>query len=269
MRGKTLSSLLLATLLGMGAGQVLADLPTQTPNADFLRQQTHLQGRMLLSYLRRAKEAGLSGDPWGMDYAVQESSRLISGLRQAYRRLPGSDQSAETRQPDVPLEEGLDVDTSLPDGPWQLVEGSAHQAGAIPLDQVSDTLAKAHGLLQSRPPALGAALIAVNQALGQIRWQQGLEPLAWIKARDQLLKAYAMTLDSTPGARAELVKARDLLAAQPEGKGPARYLSDLLNNPAPGHWALRNVVRKVDIQVDLLREAAEQSRFGKTQDQAK
>jgi hypothetical protein len=272
MHGKTLPSLLLTALLCVIViSPGLADETTQPTNTDVIQQHIHLQGRMLLSYLRRAREAGLSGDPWGMDFAVQEASRLVRGLRLAYRRLQGSAQvpkagaskKAGPRQFDVPLEEGLDIDTSLPDGPWQLVDGSAQQAGVIPLDQVSAKLAKAYRLLQARPPALGAALIAVNQALGQIRWQQGLEPLPWVKARDQLLKAYTMTLDAHPEARAELANARDMLAALPDGKGYARYLTDLLNNPAPDRWALRGVLRQVDNQIELLRNTAEQSRFGK------
>ena len=269
MRGKTISSLLLTALLCViGISPALADEPSQVPNTDVIRQHIHLQGRMLLGYLRRAKEAGMSGDPWGMEYAVQEASRLAHGLHLAYQRLGSMDQSPKTGAPDkvgtqqldVPLEEGLDVDTSLTDGPWEVVDGSAQQAGVIPLKQVSDTLAKAHRLLQSSPPALGAALIATNQALGQIHWRQGLEPLPWVKARDQLLKAYALTLDSRPEARAEMVKARDLLAALPEGKGYARYLTALLSYPAPDRWALRSVLRQVDTQVELLRDAAEQSR---------
>jgi len=273
MRVKTLVSLLLTALLGIGACQVPADQPTQTANTDVIRQHIHLQGRMLLSYLRRAKQAGMSGDPWGMDYALQEAGRLVHGLRLAYGRLPGSDQASRAelsdntgKQPlDVPLEEALDVDTSLPGGSWEQQDEQAREVGAIPLEQVSDTLEKAHRLLQSRPPALGAALIATNQALGQIRWRQGLQSLPWVKARDQLLKAYALTLDSSPEAVSELASARDLLAALPDGKVYAHYLTDLLNHPTPNRWALRSVLRQVDTQVELLRNAAERSRFDKMQ----
>ena len=273
MRGKTLSSLLLTLILVAAACQVPANEATSAANTDVLRQHIHLQGRMLLSYLRRAKQAGLSGDPWGMDYALQEAGRQVHGLRLAYRRLQGPAQSSKAEVPDnagkqqeVPLEEALDIDTSLPSGAWEQQDEPAHEVGAIPLEQVSDTLEKAHRSLQSRPPALGAALIATNQALGQIRWRQGLEPLPWVKARDQLLKAYALTLDSRPGAQAELVKARDLLAALPEGKVYARYLTDLLNYPVADRWALRSVLRQVDTQVELLRDSAEQSRFDDTPD---
>ena len=75
-----------------------------------------------------------------------------------------------------------------------------------------------------------------------------------------------MTLDSRPEARVELANARDLLAALPDGKDYARYLTDLLNNPAPDRWTLRNVVRQVDTKVDVMRDDAEQSRFDKMEE---
>ncbi len=270
MRGQRLSSLVLTVvLLAISAGQALpADLAATT-NADIMRQQIHLQGRMLLSYLRRAREAGLSGDPWGMDYALQEARRLANELLLTVPRLQVADPSSQAGAAgnggeqgiNVPLEEGLDIDDSLSTGRWQQLDELAQEAGSIPLKEVRDTLDRAHQLLQARPPALGAALIAANEALGQIHWRQGLETPPWVKARDQLLKGYALALDAKPEASGELVRAYGLLAGLPDGQVYARYLATLLNNPAPNLRALRSLLRQVDTQIEMLRDAAEQTRF--------
>jgi hypothetical protein len=205
-----------------------------------------------------------------MDYALHEARRLSNTLLLA-ERLQRPDQSSQAAYPpvkirgkklNVPLEEGLDIDASLPSGRWERLNELEQEAGTIPLKEVRDAITRAQQYLQAQPQALGAALIATNQALGQIHWRQGLEPLPWVKARDQLLQAYALTLDARPEAFGELTRAYDLLAGLPDGQVYARYLATLLQAPVANVRALRGLVQQVDTQVETLRDAAEQALFG-------
>ena len=270
MRGQRFSSLALTVvLLAISAGPALSADLAATTNSDIMRQQFHLQGRMLLGYLRRAREAGVSRDPWGMDYALQEALKLSYTLLQTAPQLRVTDPSSQAGPPvnageqelNVPLEEGLDIDASLPSGRWEEMDELDQEAGSIPLKTVHDSLERAHEFLLYRPPALGAALLATNQALGLIHWRQGVEPLPWAKARDQLLKAYALALDSHPEAVGELARAQDLLAGLPDGQVYARNPATLMNNPMPDLRALRSLLRQVDIRVATMRDEAEQTRF--------
>jgi hypothetical protein len=124
---------------------------------------------------------------------------------------------------------------------------------------VGESIDQALAALKAQPPTLGAALLATESALGRVHWDKGLEPKDWAAARDQVLDAYALTLDARPGAAAKLAEAEKVLAALPDGNRFARRLAGLQTASAPSPVALAALVSDLDAKVRSLRDAAELS----------
>jgi len=263
--------LLLAALL---TGLCLGTVPAFSAASDqdlqaALQQQVLSQGRRLLGSLRQARTLGLHGDPWAMAYSLEQARRLLDQIDQAqrmlYARRAPNDEGTALRQPPrlsvAPLDERLVIDSPLSNGRRQRLAGLEQYAGFIPLQRVRNHIARAAGALNNRPPDLGRALLATNQALSDIHWQPSLEPAGWSRARDLLLQGYTLALGSRPGAFGRLVRARRRLENLPDGGVYARRLATLLRAPTLDLKALGSLVRDLDRQVQVRRNRAERVRL--------
>ena len=249
----------MATLSIFPGMQVFAgDPPPQAASLD-LERQVLSQGPMLLGNLRQAREAGLRRDPWGMSYSLQEARRVLDAMAVAERSIQSKSAPSADRPPDleVPLGEPLELDRPEPGRREQAVERFEGVSGSIPLKPVSQAIDRALAALNAHPRALGAALLATEDALRQVRWKQGLEPGDWAAAQDEVLAGYALALDSRPDAPKQLAEAHQALAALSGGEPFARRLAGLQAAPVQDLAALSALVRDLDTKVRSLREAAE------------
>ena len=256
---------LTATLSTLAGAQALAgDQPLQAAPFD-LEQQVLSQGPMLLGNLRQAREAGLRRDPWGMIYSLQEARRLLEAMSAAERSIqfedsPGADrQPAGTLPPDLeaPLGEPLELDRPVSGAREHAVARFEGVSGFILLKPVSRAIDRALASLNAHPRALGAALLATEDALRQVHWDKGLEPEDWVAARYEVLAGYALALDSRPKTPKRLAKAHQALAALAGGESFAKRLTALQATPALDLEALSVLVRDLDTKVRSLRDAAE------------
>jgi len=247
-----------------GAFAVADDAPSQASQFD-LDQQVLSQGPMLLGNLRQAREEALRRDPWGMISSLQEARRLLYAMAAAERELhpegpPGARRPRDATLPSdlvVPLGQPLEMDRPESGGREQAIGRFEGRAGTIPLAPVAQDVDRALAALQNRPPALGAALLATEDALRQVHWDKGLEPQAWAAARDRVLKGYALALDARPEARARLAGAREALAALPGGESFVQRLVAAQAGSTPDLATLSALVDDLDAKVRSLRETAE------------
>jgi hypothetical protein len=230
-----------------------------------LERQVLDQGPMLLSNLRQAREEGLRRDPWGMVYSLQEARRLLHAMTAAERSpqpgpaTGGSRPTAGNPAPGttVPLGEPVEVDRPESGGRELEVKRFDGEAGTIALVPMDQAIGRALTALNGHPPALGAALLATEDALGQVHWAKGTEPKEWASARDQALEGFALALDGNPKARPRLEEAHKVLSGLPGGEQLAGRLATILAAPAPDLGALSALVRDLDVKVSGLRRAAE------------
>ena len=266
--GKRFMAVLL-TCLWFGATTAVSSTAGGQKVKGEIQQQIQFQGRLLLGNLRKAREMGLRGDPWAMAYALQEAHRLVNQIDQAERLLYAkaslNNERADSQQsytPSIaPLDERLDIDVPLSGGRWQQLTDLDEYAGFIPLQRVQVEIEQASRALKVQPPDLGSALLATNKALSDIHWQPGLDVVGWSQARDQLLRGYALAMDSHPGAHAWLVRVQRRLAEIPGGDVYARRLATLLRAPTLDLGALRFLARDLDHKVQILRNHAERVRL--------
>jgi len=154
----------------------------------------------------------------------------------------------------------LELDRPETGGRQQAVGQFEGDAGRISLAPVKRDLIRALAALREHPPAIGAALLATDDALRQVHWQKGLEPKDWVAARDQVLQGYALALDSRPEARARLAGAERTMAALTGAEPFARRLSEAQTGPTPDFAALSKLVKNLDSKVDSFRDSAEVGR---------
>lgn len=268
MNRNTYLCLALAAMLSFTASTQaqIAEATTGSQDGE-LQQQLDVQGSMLLDKLRQARKAGLSGDPWGMRYALQEAQRLLGTMSLAENlsksQLPvvqhpkKSGSRGEMRK--VALTERLEIDSPLPSGHMQPLDELEEPVGAIQLSELGDAVGQALQELGKQPPSTGAALIAVQQALGKIHWQNGLEPQAWVKARDLLIRGYGHLLDNDPQAMSELRRSGELLADLPYGRSYAQRLYQVLQSSPPDLAGMRVLLQALDNKILVSRMSAERS----------
>jgi hypothetical protein len=223
---------------------------------------------MLLGNLRQAREAGLRRDPWGMAYSLQEARRVLYAMAAAERSMQPQGPAGAGRPPAghlpaglaVPLGQVLESDRPEPGGREQVLERFDVPTGFISLRLVNSAIGRALAALNGRPPAVGAALLATEDALRQVRWDKGLEPEDWAAARDLVLQGYALAVDSHPGTVAWLAAAHRALAVLSGGEPFVRRLVALQLTPVPNTAALGELVRDLDAKVRSLRDEAELGR---------
>jgi hypothetical protein len=235
-----------------------------------LASQLPRQGDMLVFELRQARGEGLRADPWGMTDSLQEARRLVEAIAEAERLKPRSHVLGFGALPlaspppglTSPLDQRLDVDLPLSQGRLQRLGTLDYPLGLIRLHRVYRDITRALHALQTRPPALGRALLATADALNGIDWKHGLEPRDWAVARDQILVGYALAIDGRSGIRRPLRLAQAQLSHLPGAKPYALQLAALLAAPAPQPRALGTLVEELDAKVQALRDAAEKADAG-------
>ncbi|MGD2081529.1 MAG: hypothetical protein PVF91_01100 [Chromatiales bacterium] len=257
----------LAAVLSIGPGaRVMAADTTQSYYAAAVRDQSLVQGRMLIANLQQAREQGLRGDRWGMAYALEEARRLLDAMAFAERMKPPSHSSGAGEPPtrplpkslSAPLAERVDVDAPLSGGRNRRLGELQQAVGSIPMSAVAAAIHRALYALRGRSGGLGAALLATNSALAQVRWQGPLQPTDWSRVRDEVLQAYALILERRPGAAGHLAEAKRILAGLPDGGAYARRVARLQQAP-PDRAALETLARDLDARVESTRAAAERS----------
>jgi hypothetical protein len=256
------------------ANQSAGQVPYQTSAGTFysrtLATQSQRQGDMLVAELRQARGEGLHGDPWGMTDSLQEANRLVATIAEAERlKLPYRTPGFGSLPPGPPspglrsaLDQRLEVDVTLPQQRLHPLGTLEHPMGLIPLHRVYRDVHLALHALRTHPPAIGMALLATADALNGIDWKPGLEPKDWAVAREQVLTAYALTLDGRHGVRQALSLAQTRLSGLPGGKPYALRLAALQAAPSPQPHALGNLVEALDARVQAMRDAAEQAANG-------
>jgi hypothetical protein len=253
-----------AQAISPGAQALAAGVARQAAPPD-MEQQLLDQGAILLGSLRQAREEGLRRDPWGMVYSLQQARRVVYAMAAADRwirlnRPPGARRARNPSVPpglSVPLGQLMELDRPKSGGREQVVARFDGGAGSVPLKPVSEAIGSALAALRRDPPALGAALLATEAALRQVRWDKGLQPKGWPAARDEVVEAYALALDYHAEALSRLVGAQHALAALPGGEPYARRLAALQAAPALNLPALSRLVRDLDAKVQSLRASAE------------
>ena len=267
MANKTLSlCLALTATLSASCGAPIMAAPARPQTAPLdLEQQILEQGPMLLGNLRQARAAGLRHDPWGMAYSLQEARRLLAAMSSAERLIPHKGRPYTHRRPvrssrpagALPLGQILELDRPAAGGRAHVLSRFDERVGSLRRRALNRAISRALAALNHRPPALGAALLATQTALDQVRWDKGLEPKAWAAARDRVMKVYAMALDSRPEALSALDGAQHALAGLPGGRPYARRLAALRVAPAPDLVALERLVSDLDAKVQSLRQSDE------------
>jgi hypothetical protein len=256
---------LAASLSALPGAQAHAGGSTARVAPEDLEAQVFEQGPMLLGDLRQAREAGLRRDPWGMAYSLEEARRVLYAMVAAERSTRPEGPSAAGSPPagslppglTVPLGQVLELDRPEPGAREQGVARFDVPTGSIPLTPVNGAIGRALAALNRRSPAVGAALLATEDALQQVRRDKKLEPEDWSAARDLVLEGYALAVDSHPGTVARLAAAHRALAALSGGEPFVRRLAALQATPAPDVAGLSELVHDLDARVRSLRDAAE------------
>jgi hypothetical protein len=230
-----------------------------------VEQQVLNQGPALLGQLRQAREEALRQDPWGMATSLQEARRLLYAMTAAERPTqPGAPSGGSGVSANNPpagatalFAEPVEVDRPESGGRELAVGQFAGEAGTVALEPMGRAIDRALTALNGQPPALGTALLATEDALGQVHWVKGTEPEEWAKARDQTLEGFALALDANPKARQRLDEAHKVLSGLPGGGPLATRLATIMAAPEPDLGALSALVRDLDAKVGTLRRAAE------------